>query len=384
MIIVMKPEATTAELEAVKNKITDAGLNFHLSQGSSRTIVGVIGDKKKIATLQMNSFGGVEKTVSITEKYKLVSRDFKKEDSIIDVNGVKIGGGHLAIMSGPCAVESKEQLLEAAKAVKACGAQFLRGGAFKPRTSPYDFQGLAEEGLKMLREVADEVGLNVVTEIVNINDLDMICKYADMLQIGARNMQNFQLLKEVGHTNKPVLLNVVTEIVNINDLDMICKYADMLQIGARNMQNFQLLKEVGHTNKPVLLKRGLSATISEWLNAAEYIASGGNYNIVLCERGIRTYETFTRNTLDLSAVAAVKELSHLPIIVDPSHGTGRWQMVRPMARAAIAAGADGLMIEVHPHPEVALSDGDQSLKPDNFAVVMQEVRQIAQMMGKTL
>lgn len=337
MIIVMKPEATTAELEAVKNKITDAGLNFHLSQGSSRTIVGVIGDKKKFATLQMNSFGGVEKTVSITEKYKLVSRDFKKEDSIIDVNGVKIGGGHLAIMSGPCAVESKEQLLEAAKAVKACGAQFLRGGAFKPRTSPYDFQGLAEEGLKMLREVADEVGLNVVTEIVNINDLDMICKYADMLQIGARNMQNFQLLKEVGHTNKPVLL-----------------------------------------------KRGLSATISEWLNAAEYIASGGNYNIVLCERGIRTYETFTRNTLDLSAVAAVKELSHLPIIVDPSHGTGRWQMVRPMARAAIAAGADGLMIEVHPHPEVALSDGDQSLKPDNFAVVMQEVRQIAQMMGKTL
>ena len=337
MIIVMKPEATTAELEAVKNKITDAGLKFHLSQGSSRTIVGVIGDKKKIATLQMNSFGGVEKTVSITEKYKLVSRDFKKEDSIIDVNGVKIGGGHLAIMSGPCAVESKEQLLEAAKAVKACGAQFLRGGAFKPRTSPYDFQGLAEEGLKMLREVADEVGLNVVTEIVNINDLDMICKYADMLQIGARNMQNFQLLKEVGHTNKPVLL-----------------------------------------------KRGLSATISEWLNAAEYIASGGNYNIVLCERGIRTYETFTRNTLDLSAVAAVKELSHLPIIVDPSHGTGRWQMVRPMARAAIAAGADGLMIEVHPHPEVALSDGDQSLKPDNFAVVMQEVRQIAQMMGKTL
>lgn len=285
----------------------------------------------------MNSFGGVEKTVSITEKYKLVSRDFKKEDSIIDVNGVKIGGGHLAIMSGPCAVESKEQLLEAAKAVKACGAQFLRGGAFKPRTSPYDFQGLAEEGLKMLREVADEVGLNVVTEIVNINDLDMICKYADMLQIGARNMQNFQLLKEVGHTNKPVLL-----------------------------------------------KRGLSATISEWLNAAEYIASGGNYNIVLCERGIRTYETFTRNTLDLSAVAAVKELSHLPIIVDPSHGTGRWQMVRPMARAAIATGADGLMIEVHPHPEVALSDGDQSLKPDNFAVVMQEVRQIAQMMGKTL
>ena len=218
-----------------------------------------------------------------------------------------------------------------------CGAQFLRGGAFKPRTSPYDFQGLGVEGLKMMRSVGDEVGLNIVTEIVNINDLDTICQYADMLQVGARNMQNFQLLKEIGHTKKPVLL-----------------------------------------------KRGLCATISEWLNAAEYIASGGNYNIVLCERGIRTYETFTRNTLDLSAVAAVKELSHLPIIADPSHGTGRWQMVRPMARAAVAAGADGLMIEVHPHPEVALSDGDQSLTPKNFELVMNEVKQIATMMGKSL
>lgn len=337
MIIVMKPEATVEDLNAVKDKIKSAGLDYHLSQGSSRTIVGVIGDKKKIATLQMNSFSGVEKTVSITEKYKLVSREFKKEDSVIDVGGVKIGGGHFAVMAGPCSVESREQLLEAAQAVKACGAQFLRGGAFKPRTSPYDFQGLGVEGLKMMRSVADEVGLKVVTEIININDLDTICQYADMLQIGARNMQNFQLLKDVGFTKKPVLL-----------------------------------------------KRGLSATISEWLNAAEYIASGGNYNIVLCERGIRTYETFTRNTLDLSAVAAVKELSHLPIIVDPSHGTGRWQMVQPMARAAVAAGADGLMIEVHPHPEVALSDGDQSLKPENFKIVMDEVRQIAKIMGKTL
>lgn len=337
MIIVMKPEATVNDLEAVKNKIKNSGLDYHLSQGSSRTIVGVIGDKKKIAMLQMNSFSGVEKTVSITEKYKLVSREFKKEDSVVDVNGVKIGGGHFAVMAGPCSVESREQLLEAAYAVKECGAQFLRGGAFKPRTSPYDFQGLGVEGLKMMRSVADEVGLKVVTEIVNINDIDTICQYADMLQIGARNMQNFQLLKEVG-----------------------------------------LIK------KPVLLKRGLSATISEWLNAAEYIASGGNYNIVFCERGIRTYEIFTRNTLDLSAVAAVKELSHLPIIVDPSHGTGRWQMVQPMARAAVAAGADGLMIEVHPHPEVALSDGDQSLKPANFRVVMDEVKQIMKIMGKTL
>ncbi|WP_303995651.1 3-deoxy-7-phosphoheptulonate synthase [Megamonas hypermegale] len=337
MIIVMKPEATANDLEAVKNKIKNEGLDYHLSQGSSRTIVGVIGDKKKIAMLQMNSFSGVEKTVSITEKYKLVSCEFKKEDSVVDVDGVKIGGGHFAVMAGPCSVESREQLLEAARAVKECGAQFLRGGAFKPRTSPYDFQGLGVEGLKMMRSVADETGLKVVTEIVNINDIDTICQYADMLQIGARNMQNFQLLKEVGLTRKPVLL-----------------------------------------------KRGLSATISEWLNAAEYIASGGNYNIVFCERGIRTYETFTRNTLDLSAVAAVKELSHLPIIVDPSHGTGRWQMVQPMARAAVAAGADGLMIEVHPHPEVALSDGDQSLKPANFKIVMDEVKQIMKIMGKTL
>ena len=337
MIIVMKPEATANDLEAVKNKIKNEGLDYHLSQGSSRTIVGVIGDKKKIAMLQMNSFSGVEKTVSITEKYKLVSREFKKEDSVVDVDGVKIGGGHFAVMAGPCSVESREQLLEAARAVKECGAQFLRGGAFKPRTSPYDFQGLGVEGLKMMRSVADETGLKVVTEIVNINDIDTICQYADMLQIGARNMQNFQLLKEVGLTRKPVLL-----------------------------------------------KRGLSATISEWLNAAEYIASGGNYNIVFCERGIRTYETFTRNTLDLSAVAAVKELSHLPIIVDPSHGTGRWQMVQPMARAAVAAGADGLMIEVHPRPEVALSDGDQSLKPANFKIVMDEVKQIMKIMGKTL
>ncbi len=337
MIIVMKPEATNEDLLAVENKITSEGLDFHLSKGSSRTIVGVIGDKKKIAGLQMNSFSGVEKTVSITEKYKLVSRDFKKEDSIIDVNGVKIGGDNFVVMAGPCSVESREQLLEAAKAVKASGAKFLRGGAFKPRTSPYDFQGLGIEGLQMMRSVGDEVGLNIVTEIVNINDLDTICQYADMLQVGARNMQNFQLLKEIGHTKKPVLL-----------------------------------------------KRGLCATISEWLNAAEYIASGGNYNIVLCERGIRTYETFTRNTLDLSAVAAVKELSHLPIIADPSHGTGRWQMVRPMARAAVAAGADGLMIEVHPHPEVALSDGDQSLTPANFKLVMNEVKEIAAIMGKKL
>lgn len=335
MIIVMSPTSTQENLEKVEEKITKTGLKYHLSMGDDRTIVGVIGDKKLIASLQMNSFDGVEKTVRITEKYKLVSREFKPDDTIIDVGGTKIGAGHLTVMAGPCAVESMGQLMEAAECVKACGAQFLRGGAFKPRTSPYDFQGLAEEGLKMLREAADKTG----------------CK-------------------------------VVTELVNINDVGLIEKYADMIQIGARNMQNFQLLKEVGRTRMPILLKRGLSATISEWLNAAEYVMAGGNENVVLCERGIRTYETYTRNTLDLSAVAAVKELSHLPVIVDPSHGTGRWQMVPAMARAAIAAGADGLIIEVHPHPEIALSDGDQSLTPENFRKTMEEVRDIAKFMGR--
>ena len=337
MIIVMSPNSTAENLAKVQEKVESAGLSCHLSHGEDRTIIGVIGCKKKIANLEMNMMDGVEKTVRITEKYKLVSRDFQPSDTIIDVNGVKIGGDNLVVMAGPCAVESMEQLQEAAHQVKLGGAKFLRGGAFKPRTSPYDFQGLAQEGLKMLREVADAEGLNVVTEIVDSNDIELIGEYADMYQVGARNMQNFRLLKALGKAKKPVML-----------------------------------------------KRGLCATISEWLNAAEYIVDGGNTNVVLCERGIRTYETFTRNTLDLSAVAAIKELSHLPIVVDPSHGTGRWQMVRPMARAAIAAGADGLIVEVHPHPEKALSDGDQSLTPKNFFAVMQDVNDIAKLMGKTL
>ena len=335
MIIIMSPMATEENLQKVLNKIEREGLQYHLSKGSSRTIVGVIGEKKIISSLQMKAFDGVEKTVQITEKYKLVSREFKPMDTIVNVGGVLIGGGNLSIMAGPCAVESMEQLMESARCVKEGGANFLRGGAFKPRTSPYDFQGLAEQGLKMLKEA------------------------------GAKNG-----------------LKVVTEIVDVNAVPMISAYADVLQVGARNMQNFELLKAVGRSKKPVLLKRGLSATISEWLNAAEYILSEGNYDVILCERGIRTYETFTRNTLDLSAVAAVKEISHLPVIVDPSHGTGRWQMVRPMAWAAIAAGADGLMIEVHPNPEIALSDGDQSLTPKNFAVVMADVQKMMQVMER--
>ncbi|MBR0290421.1 MAG: 3-deoxy-7-phosphoheptulonate synthase [Selenomonadaceae bacterium] len=337
MIVVMKPGSTAENLSAVVKKIEAAGLRTHLSKGEEVTIVGVIGDKKIIANLELQMMAGVDKTVRITEKYKLVSRDFHPEDTIIDAGGVKIGGNEVVVMAGPCAVESLEQLREAAQAVKNCGAKFLRGGAFKPRTSPYDFQGLGEEGLKLLRKVADEFDLRVVTEIVDKDDIELFCKYADILQVGARNMQNFQMLKALGKCSKPILL-----------------------------------------------KRGLSATISEWLNAAEYIMNDGNEQVIFCERGIRTYETFTRNTLDLSAVAAVKELSHLPIVVDPSHGTGRWKMVAPMARAALAAGADGLIIEVHPHPEKALSDGDQSLTPEAFKELMNSLDGIAKVMGRSI
>lgn len=337
MIIVMNQNATQEEIKKVIDKLTNTGLKAHVSEGSTRTIIGVIGDKKVIAELPVEAMAGVEKTVSVTESYKLVGRDFKQEDTIIDVGGVQIGGQQLTVMAGPCAVESREQLLESAHIVKAAGAQFLRGGAYKPRTSPYAFQGLEKQGLEFLAEAREKTGLKIVTEVVDVE-------------------------------------SVAT----------VSAYADMLQIGARNMQNFQLLKAVGRTNKPVLLKRGLAATINEWLNAAEYIMSEGNYNVALCERGIRTFEDYTRNTLDLSAVAAVKSLSHLPIIVDPSHGTGKWKLVRPMSRAAIAGGADGLMIEVHPDPSRALSDGKQSLTPENFSLVMQEIAQIGAVVGKSL
>ncbi len=335
MIIVMSPRATQENVDRVMAKIEQAGLHIHPSRGEDRLIIGVIGDKKAISALEMNMMEGVEKTVRITEKYKLVSRDFHPANTIVDVAGFPVGGEQLAIMAGPCSVESYDQLYEIAVAVKAAGAQFLRGGAFKPRTSPYDFQGLGLEGLKILHDVADKTGLRVVTEIVDKDDLEAVSEYADLLQIGARNMQNFQMLKAIGKSQKPVLF-----------------------------------------------KRGLSATISEWLNAAEYIASGGNENIIFCERGIRTFETYTRNTMDLNAVAALKELTHFPVIADPSHGTGRWRMVRPIARASVAVGADGLIIEVHCHPELALSDGDQSLIPRKFEILMDEVRQIAPAVGR--
>ena len=333
MVIIMNPEATAEHIKAVVSTIQAKGLEAKVMEGTQQRIVGVIGDKQKLGDVSFESMDGVETTVAISKSYKLASREFHPQSSVIDVDGVKIGDGTPVVMSGPCAVESREQLFEAADIVKKCGAQFLRGGAYKPRTSPYSFQGLEEQGLKYLAEARERTGLKVVTEVTTVEAVDRVAHYADMLQVGARNMQNFGLLKAVGKSGKPVLL-----------------------------------------------KRGLAATLNEWLNAAEYIMNEGNPNVVLCERGIRTYETYTRNTLDLSAVAAVKHLSHLPIIVDPSHGTGKWRMVQPMAFAAIAAGADGLMIEMHPNPAKALSDGPQSLTPEHFARVMDGVKKLSSFM----
>ena len=335
MIIVMTAGAAPADINRVVGKVTERGLKVHLSEGRFVTIIGVVGDKKLLQDVPLEAMSGVEKVVAITSGYKLASRQFKPENSVIDVDGVQIGGNKLVVMAGPCAVESREQLLESAAIVKQAGATFLRGGAYKPRTSPYSFQGLEEQGLKFLAEAREVTGLKIVTEVVD-----------------------------------PQSVSVVAE------------YADVLQIGVRNMQNFQLLKTVGRAGKPVLLKRGIAATIEEWLNAAEYVMNEGNYKVMLCERGIRTFETATRNTLDLSAVAVLKNACHLPIIVDPSHGTGHWKLVRPMARAAVAAGADGLMIEVHPKPDEAMSDGMQSLTPENFTALMTEIDGIAKVMGR--
>ncbi len=337
MIIVLKPNATKKQIDHLIERIKALGLKPMLSRGTERTIIGVIGSEDALRAQPLEVIPGVEKVMPILKPYKLVSREFKPESTVVNVHGVKIGGKELVIMAGPCSVENREILFETAKAVKAAGAQILRGGAFKPRTSPYSFQGLGEDGLKLLRDVGDRLQMNVVTELMDSRDIELVEKYADIMQIGARNMQNFELLKEVGQTHKPVLL-----------------------------------------------KRGLSATITEFLLAAEYILSQGNFDVILCERGIRTFEDQTRFTLDLNAVPVIKKLSHLPIVVDPSHGTGSWEYVSPMAKAAVAAGADGLMIEVHPNPEVALSDGPQSLLPKRFVELMRDARKVARAVGRDL
>ncbi len=337
MIIVMKPLAKAESIEQIKNLIEAKGLDAHISTGKEVTIIGVVGDKSRLQDQNLEIFEDVDKIVAVTESYKLANKKFHPEPSKIKVGNVTIGGSTLAIMSGPCAVESKEQLLATAHAIKKSGAHILRGGAYKPRTSPYAFQGLEEEGLQYMKEAREETGLPVICEVTSLNAIEAAVKYVDMLQIGARNMQNFFLLKEAGKSGLPVLL-----------------------------------------------KRGLSATIDEWLNAAEYIIAEGNPNVVLCERGIRTFETATRNTLDISAVPVIKEKSHLPIIIDPSHATGVRAYVKPLAMSAIAVGADGLMIETHPNPSTALSDGPQSLTFNEFDMLTKEMAPLAALMGKKL
>lgn len=338
MIIVLRPDATKQEINHLISKVKKLGLKPWVSRGVERTIVGVIGEEDVIRSQPLEAFPGVEKVLSILKPFKLASRDFKKEDSVVDIGkGIKVGGKKIVVMAGPCSVENEKLLMAIAHKVKAAGAAMLRGGAFKPRTSPYAFQGLGEKGLKMLAKARKETGLLVVTELMDVRDIDLVSKYADMIQIGARNMQNFNLLREVGKSKKPVLL-----------------------------------------------KRGMSNTIKEFLMSAEYILAGGNFKVVLCERGIRTFEDATRFTLDVSAVPVIKSLSHLPVIVDPSHATGKWGLVSPCAKAGIAAGADGLIVEVHPNPEEAMSDGEQSLLPENFAKMMSEVRRVAEAVGREL
>ena len=339
-IIVLKPTATEEDIRRIVKKLESRGLDVNISKGTERTVIGVIGDTSKISEEEENAIRvmpGIEDVLRILKPYKLASRDFKAEDTTIDIKGNVIGGKKIQVIAGPCAVESRTMIIDIAEKVKEAGASFLRGGAFKPRTSPYSFQGLGEEGLKYLAEARDKTGLPVVTELMDPRDIEVILKYADIVQIGARNMQNFRLLLEVGACDKPILL-----------------------------------------------KRGFSSTIKEWLMAAEYIMSKGNQKIILCERGVRTFETATRNTLDLSAIPVLKQLTHLPVVVDPSHGVGKWDLVAPMSKASIAAGTDGLLIEVHINPEEALSDGEQSLRPDYFKKLMNELKPIAIAVGREI
>jgi len=337
MIIVLKPHATPDVIDHVLDRITALGFTPHLSQGVARTIIGVIGDEAKLQVEPLQAIPGVEQVVPILKPFKLASREFHPEGSVFQAKGVRIGGGHLAVIAGPCAIESESLLFEIAARVRDAGANILRGGAFKPRTSPYSFQGLGRDGLMILRAAGDRFGMPVVTEVMDPRQVEVVERYADILQIGARNMQNFELLKECGRTRIPILL-----------------------------------------------KRGMSATVRDLLMSAEYILSEGNQRVILCERGIRTFEDSTRNTLDLSIVPNIQGQSHLPIIVDPSHATGRPELIPAMARAAIAAGSDGIHVEVHSCPERALSDGPQALVPDQFDRLMDEIRQLSELLGKTI
>ena len=337
MIIVLKPRTTEENIIRVENMIKRHGLDTHTVRGAEMTIIGCIGDTTSVDSKLFEVDTCVDKVMHVQEPYKLANRAFHPEDSVIDVSGVKIGGGHMGVIAGPCSVESFDQVLEIAKAAKASGANLLRGGAFKPRTSPYSFQGLGLEGLDILCKVREEVGLPIVTELMS-----------------------------------PDYLDVFEEKV------------DLIQIGARNMQNFDLLKQLGKVKRPILLTRGLNATYEEWIMSAEYIMASGNENVILCERGIRTFETFTRNTLDLQSIPVLNNKTHLPVVIDPSHAGGKWWLVEPMAKAAVAAGADGLMIEVHNNPECALCDGAQSLKPEKFDALLKQIRQIAEVVGKQI
>jgi len=337
MIVVMQKQATDEQVASVVARVEELGFRAHLSRGEERTIIGIIGDERPLSVEPLEILEGVERVVPILQPYKLASRDFRPDLTVVDVGGVKVGGREVVVIAGPCSIESREQLLETAWAVKEAGGKILRGGAYKPRTSPYSFQGLGAKGLELLVEASEVTGLPVVTEVISPADVELVAKHVHMLQIGARNSQNYSLLQEIGRS--------------------------------------------GH---PALLKRGMSSTIQELLMAAEYILSSRNYDVILCERGIRTFETATRFTLDINAVPVLKQLTHLPVIVDPTHATGRWNLVAPAARAAIAAGADGLIVEVHPNPERALSDGPQQLKPEVFASMMREIRDVAAAVGRTM
>ena len=338
MIIVFKPKTTDEDVQKIVKQVEDKGLTTHIVVGTETTICGVIGDVTKVDPKQLEVSPVVDHVMRVSEPYKLANRAFHPEDSIIDVASVKVGGDHLALITGPCSVESKEQVIMIAKAAKAAGANMLRGGAFKPRTSPYAFQGMGTAGLDILLAAKEETGLPIVSELMSAKYIEEFNEKVDLVQIGARNMQNFDLLKEVGK----------------------------------------------RCTKPILLKRGLSATYEEWIMSAEYIMASGNPNVILCERGVRTYETYTRNTLDLQAIPVIKRLTHLPIIIDPSHAGGKWWLVEPMAKAAVAAGCDGLMIEVHNDPEHALCDGPQSLKPEKYTELLKQVGEIAHIVGKEI